>query len=813
MSAPRLRFVGRDGARMRFEDAAGGPCRAQIAVLGEDLVRVQLLPAGRAAMGRSWATVGSAGDAPAEGRDREDLSVFACPDFELREGDGEVEIRTERLRLTVREAPFALEWRLPSGAALFGDHPWRGYGAGDYGRLRHTLRRDPDEIYLGLGEASGPLDRHHRRYRLRPSDALGYDAELSDPLYKHLPFVIALTRAGHASALFYDTAAETIVDLGAEIDHYLGPYRYTEVDAPELDYYVVVGPELPTVVRRTNDLTGYPPLPPRWTLGYLGSTMHYTDADDPAAELAGFVAKLAEHAIPCSGFHLSSGYSLADDGRRYVFEWNRRRVPDPAAAVAVFADAGIATVANVKPALLESHPAWAELAAAGRFVRAAPGSAEPYRGDFWGGRASLLDFTDGGAYAWWRERLRERVLGVGIDASWNDNNEFQIAGREAHCRAGPARWLRPVLSLLMNRASRDAQREARPDARDWQLTRSGMAGSQRYAQTWSGDNRTSWKTLAYNLPMGLNLSLCGWAQHGHDVGGFAGPAPDAELFVRWVQHGILMPRFCIHSWNDDGVVTEPWMHPEATATVRELIRFRVALVPYLYTLARGASERGEPITRPLAYAFQGWAAGRRESFVHLLGPALLVAPVLEPGARERRVTLPPGRWLEPLTGRVHDGGEAGGGSAVLAAPLAMPPLLLREGHAVPLLHPVHRRAGAAAPAEALLRGAARWGPGGGVQWLAFPDAAGAVRGRLYWDDGTTRAFERGAWDAFELRPAAAAGGGVVAVASRLASGMGEPRMELLSPFAPGDDPALRGDPEVPAWRARWSLRELPLKEA
>ena len=85
----------------------------------------------------------------------------------------------------------------------------------------------------------------------------------------------------------------------------------------------------------------------------------------------------------------------------------------------------------------------------------------------------------------------------------------------------------------------------------------------RYAQTWSGDNSTSWETLKYNLKMGLGLALSGVSNTGHDIGGFSGPAPDPELLVRWVQFGVFMPRFCIHSWNDDGSANEPWMHPQS----------------------------------------------------------------------------------------------------------------------------------------------------------------------------------------------------------------------------------------------------------
>ena len=781
-----MRFEGRDGPRLRFA-AVDGPQRAELCLLEDDVVRLRWYPHGAPKVTRTWAVVGAAGDVEREGRERDDLSVFTCPVPRVEADETRVVLEGVRVRVEITLDPFAVRYRLPDGSVVLEDHPELAYrSACDGGRgVRHTLRRDPHEVFLGVGEASGGIDRHHRRHRLRPTDALGYDAERSDPLYKHLPIVLSLTPDGHAAGLLYDTGAETTVDLGSEIDHYVGPFRSTEVRAFELDLYVMLGPALADVVRRVQDLTGYAPLAPRWTLGYLGSTMRYTDAEDPAAELAGFVAELERHGLGCSGFHLSSGYSLGDDGLRYVFEWNRRRVPEPAAMLAPLRAAGIRTLANVKPALLTSHPDYAALAKRGGFVRRAEDDA-PYRARFWGGQGSYLDLSGAPGYDWWRARLRERILEVGVDASWNDNNEFQVADDDARCAAGAAGDLRPTLTLLMNHASRAAQRDARPDARDYQVTRSGGLGTQRYAQTWSGDNVTSWHTLAYNLPMGLSMSLCGWANHGHDVGGFAGPMPDAELLVRWIEQGVTMPRFTIHSWNDDGSATEPWSHPEVLPLVRRLMRVRTALVPYLATLQHAACAQGDPITRPLAYAFQHWRPGRRESFVHMLGPALLVAPVLEPDARTRRALLPPGAWLELGTGRVWQGDAW----AELDAPLGHPVLLLREGYAVPLAD----EGMDADPRPRWLAGGAGVAPPP-IVWLAVPDAAGAVRGELTWEDGVSRAFERGAVDRYAVEGALVDGVFEATVRVAAASGCGVSSQRVLVPGVTA---------RVPWFASRWA---------
>ncbi len=709
-----LKFKRHDGPRRIFEEISGVG-RVIVTVVENDVIRVQVQPYGRAYVARTWAIVGRAGDAPREGRDREDLSVFSCPATTVVESAGYVVIATERVTLRVNLDPPALSWSLPDGAPLLSDHPelaYRHATPGPHARgavadsapprgVRHTLTRDLDEIYLGLGEVSGELDRHHRRYRLLPKDALGYEAQFSDPLYKHMPVYTTLTPAGHAVGLLYDAQSSAVFDFGSEVDNYIGKFRYAEFAARELDYYVLIGPDLPTVVKLIQDLTGYAPTPPDWSLGYMGSTMAYTDAEDPAAALAGFVEKLREYRMPCTAFHLSSGYSMGDDGNRYVFSWNRRRVPQPRRMVEALEAAGIRTLANIKPALLKTHPAYEELAASGAFVREAD-SDRPYTSRFWGGLGSYIDFTNEIGYDWWKQQVKEQILSNGIDATWNDNNEFQIHDDEARTAAGPAGDLRPVLTLLMNMASRDAQREFMADGarsgersarveratqtagqgvsqvhasaeQQFQLTRSGALGVHRYAQTWSGDNQTSWKTLQYNIPMGLGLSLSGWSNHGHDVGGFAGPPPDPELLVRWVEAGVLMPRFSIHSWNDDGSATEPWSYPEVLPLVRRLLEFRTVLTPYLKILMREAATSGVPVTRPLVYQFPQWRPGWRESFSYMLGNAFLVAPVYQPGATSREVLLPPGEW-RTLRGDAELTGET---TVRITAPLGTPLALAR----------------------------------------------------------------------------------------------------------------------------------------
>jgi alpha-glucosidase len=204
----------------------------------------------------------------------------------------------------------------------------------------------------------------------------------------------------------------------------------------------------------------------------------------------------------------------------------------------------------------------------------------------------------------------------------------------------------------------------------------------RYVQTWTGDNRTSWKTLKFNIKMGIGLSLSGIYNFGHDVGGFSGPAPEPELFVRWIQNGIVHPRFTIHSWNDDETVNEPWMYPEVLDSIRELIKFRTKIIPYIYSELRETSNSYHPIIRPTFYDFEHDETTFEENDDFMLGDSLLVASVVEKGKKEREVYLPnnPGGWYDFHVGTWYEGGK----KVEIPAPLHYTPLLAKAGAIIPI---------------------------------------------------------------------------------------------------------------------------------
>ncbi|SAK58937.1 alpha-glucosidase [Caballeronia fortuita] len=727
---PRFAVSERTDNRVTLKSDDGA--RIELFVLADDIIRVLVLPHGELRGPRTWAIAPGLDDVPLEGRDRYDLGGFAPTRFTWSEDAGHVVVQTAQIRLTVALDGGFCAWRILRAGQwheVMRDRRTQAYNFGFWDeRVYHYVERKAGEMVVGLGERAGSLDRANQSFDMRNVDAMGYNARTTDPLYKHIPFYVTWQpETSTGFGLFYDTLADCRFDMGRELDNYHGHYRHFIAEHGDLDYYFIASADTPlNAVRRFTWLTGRPAWMPKWGLGYSGSTMSYTDAPDAQKRMSEFIDRCREHDILCDSFHLSSGYTSIG-GKRYVFNWNRDKFPDIGGFVASYLREGVRLCPNIKPCLLQDHPLFDSVAAAGLLIETRNG--DPAWVQFWDEVGAYLDFTNPHTIDWWKARVKESLLAYGIGATWNDNNEFEIWSPNAIARGFgepfPAHEAKVLQTQLMMRASRDAQREHAPGMRPFLVSRSGGVGMHRYVQTWSGDNYTSWETLRFNLKMGLGLAMSGVSNSGHDIGGFAGPAPGPELLARWVAFGIFLPRFSIHSWNDDGTVNEPWMYPEMTDVIGGLIKLRYRLIPYLYELLWQSHRAYEPVLRPMFAEFPGDPRCLADGDDMMLGASLLVAPVVEPGQSERRVWLPLGtRWASYWSGEVFDGGQ----TITQPAPHDRPVMLIREGHVIALniaeqhfARPADERA-----------------------FIALPYAgAGIARGECVEDDGDSEAWRDG----------------------------------------------------------------------
>ncbi|MCR5822882.1 MAG: hypothetical protein K6G60_00460 [Lachnospiraceae bacterium] len=577
-----------------------------------------------------------------EGRDKLSIAGFETVRPDVKEipcthpeGKGKTySFTTDYAEIELNSFNFGLKVS-QKGKILFQDRDYISLNLGqELGRgSMHFISREFEEKIFGLGDKTGNVNKNGMSFKIGAGDAMGFDARTSDPLYKQLPFYICENSAG-AYGIYYDTYSNGEISFGKELNNYYTPFKSFRCNEENLVYYVIFG-TVPEIVRRFSEMCGPMLFPPKWTFKYCGSTMAYTDAPDADRQLRGFIDTCKKHGISPGGFYLSSGYTQIGE-KRYVFHWNTDKVPCPEDLSKYFKDAGVEFLPNVKPAFLTDHPLYSQIAEKGWFLHYADGT--PARFPFWSGYGSYLDFTNPDAYDFWRDCVKKQLVDKGYRNIWNDNNEYDVCDEEvwAHGFGHPVKAcdIRPLFSFLMTMASLEAQDKSE---RTYSVSRCGIGGLQRMATTWTGDNRTGFGDFRFQHKMAMTMSLSGFYNFGQDIGGFAGPAPGKELFMRWIQYGLFTPRFTLHSWNDDGSSTMPWLYPDLISDVKKLFDLRESFIPYIYNEVYRSVKTHDPVIYPVFLKFPGYDT---ESDAFFFGDSILACPVFDEGATSVTVDLP-----------------------------------------------------------------------------------------------------------------------------------------------------------------------------
>jgi alpha-glucosidase len=679
----RLRFAARteSGARFRYD---GG--ELDVRFLAPDFLALAwdgpALAASEAVVGLDWPKVDVTLAPAASGG-----WSLRSPTHELRLAeDGELELWS--VPEAMGKSPAAAPAAAPSAASarcLRREQPVLRRGEARQGGRREArqggrrggwsqvVELAPEAAVAGLGERAAPFNLRPGSYRFWNRDAGGKYGPGEDPLYLCIPVYVTLDGGG-ACLAFYDNSWDGSISLGeqAEIRFTGGPARW----------YLAAG-SLARVLELYTQLTGRAPLPPRWALGYQHSRWGWGSQAKMRSIAEGFLRR---------GLPLRALYLDIDCLRGHrVLTPDLRRYPQLASWARELGAQDVHLVASVNPGLKRERrfELYTEARRLGLLCRRPNGS--PMPGVCWPGWAAWVDFTSPRARQWWG-RQYARLRKLGIEGFWHDMNEpavFAAHGdpslplctrHELEGRGGDHREAHNLYGLGMNRAGYEGLRALDPERRPFLLSRSGWAGGQRYAWTWTGDMRTGWDNLRQTLATVLGLSLSGFPFAGPDVGGFSGEPPSAELFVRWFQLASFLPFFRTHC-TSYMPPREPWeFGAETEAILAKALRLRDRLLPYWYTLAWQAGRTGAPPARPPCWAHPESAELRAADDAFLLGDALLVAPVFEPGATRRSVTLPPGEWRE-LEG---EGRFTGPGRAELDAPLERIPVLVRAGSVLPV---------------------------------------------------------------------------------------------------------------------------------
>ncbi|MEU8775616.1 glycoside hydrolase family 31 protein [Streptomyces sp. NPDC048606] len=612
---------------------------------------------------------------------------------------GVVEVRTPGGAVLRRELP--PRWWDPVGADAGADAgagadgvdapPSDGDGAGGApapGGSRWAQRAEvaPDARFFGLGgRASGPRLRDGE-YRLWNTDPKGGFGPGADPLYITMPVQLVVADAGTHLAFHDNTWDGRVLVREGEEGAGSGADRpgssELRMEGGPARCWVLTGTPA-RVLGGWAGLTGAPAVPPEWALGY----QHARWGFGSGAEVRRVADGYRDRGLALSALHLDIDHY---DAHR-VFTVDRVAFPDLPGLAGELRGRGVRLVSIVDPAVKAGdalHAAGSAVGRRGAFVRGAGG--EEVRGEVWPGECAYPDFTDPAVREWWGALYEERFA-QGFAGFWHDMNEpvsFVPWGDATLPRSarhvlegagGDHREAHNVYALAMARAGWEGLVRLRPDERPFLFSRSGWAGMQRYGGTWSGDVESSWEGLRSSLALVLGLGLCGVPYSGPDVGGFGG-SPSPELYLRWLQLGAYLPLFRTHAAIWAGR-REPWeFGPEVERLAAGVLAERERLRPYFVTLAHLARRTGAPYVRPLWWGAPEDRVLRDCEDAFLLGDALLVAPVLEPGSDRRAVRLPRGRWYDTATGAAYEGP----GQVLLDAPPGRTPVLARAGAVLPV---------------------------------------------------------------------------------------------------------------------------------
>ena len=502
-----------------------------------------------------------------------------------------------------------------------------------------------------------------------------------DLAYLNVPFIWSDAGWG----LFFHTSAPVRADLGA---------TYSEMGAVAIegpfDLFVITGTP-PEILSRYQRLTGLPGRFPDWGLGVWMSRCSYLSAD----QIDKVIDELEAAQCPIDVIHVD-GWMKGNVLRELACNWEVDRSRFPQGWARTLSGRGVRTSLWHNPYVLEGTDLAEELDTSDMLAQlpeGSPGRTGDKQDRF------VIDFTEPAAVEWWKSSIRTLASSEAVDAFKPDFAE-EVPELATFADGRKGRALRNEYALLYQRATHEVMSDLADDGVAL-FCRSGTAGSQRYPCHWVGDSASTWSGMVSALRACLSLSLSGFGFVSHDIGGFWSPTSfnndelvgafdrmddgyftadvEPELFARWSQWGALSPVMRFHGTGR----REPTAYAEpARSAAIFACRFRESLQGYLSLASREATEVGTPMMRPMVLAYPNDPSAVSAELQYLLGPDILVAPILAAGGK-RSFYVPGGDWL-PLYGLET---QSGPGWVTVQCSLEQFPAFVRAGAPWPLEGP------------------------------------------------------------------------------------------------------------------------------
>ncbi|KAL4885298.1 glycosyl hydrolases family 31-domain-containing protein [Aspergillus karnatakaensis] len=557
------------------------------------------------------------------------------PHYELNTNTGHAEIINDTgkslsyasgpLNLAINTAANELDFRFtsPNSKKLTG-HSWRSIGyVGDQttpksrfedgifferkGYMLAELDLGVGEKLYGLGERFGPFVKNGQSVDIWNEDG-GTSSELA---YKNIPFYISSKGYG----VFINHPGKVSLEVQSE--------RTTRVNisvpGEELEYFVIFGETPKEILRRYTDLTGKPSLVPSWSYGLWLTTSFTTNYSEDT--VTGFLDGFKDRDLPLSVFHFDcfwmKSYQWCD------FEFDSEMFPDAEGYLKRLKERGLKLSIWINPYVGQASPLFEIGKKEGYFIKRTDGSV--WQWDLWQAGMAVVDFTNPAATAWYNSHL-ERLISLGIDTFKTDFAErIPVTNIQYHDNSSPER-MHNYYALLYNSIVYETISSKLGKSNSLLFARSTSVGGQKFPVHWGGDCESTYEAMAESLRGGLSLSLCGYTYWASDIGGFEG-TPPPDLYKRWVQFGLLSSHSRLHGSSSFRI---PWIYGEDCSDVlRECVKRKIYLTPYLLQAALEGSQKGTPIMRATFLEFPNDLNTWNLDTQYMFGANLLVAPVFD----------------------------------------------------------------------------------------------------------------------------------------------------------------------------------------
>ena len=497
------------------------------------------------------------------------------------------------------------------------------------------LSLKPTECVYGFGERFTPFVKNGQSIEMWNEDG----GTASTIAYKNVPFYLTTENYG----VFVDSSDDVSFECASEKVEYVG---FT-VPGEQLRWHLFYGEKPADIIEAYTALTGRPPMIPAWSFGLWLSTCFKPSYDEET--VAGMIGGMEERDIPLSVFHFDCYWLRPLHWCDFV--WDKEQFPDVEGMLKRYHDRGLKLCAWINPYVAQDTEMFEEGRREGYFLMRADG-----RGikqiDNWQPGLCLVDFTNPRAREWYAGKVRG-LLKAGIDCVKTDFGE-RIPIDVKYFDGSDPQAMHNYYAYLYNRTVFEEIRKEKGEGEAIVFARSATAGCGQFPVHWGGDCFASYASMAETLRGGLSFLSSGFAYWSHDISGFEATATP-DLYKRWVQFGLLSSHSRLHGSDTYRV---PWLFDdEACEVLKRFANIKCRLMPYIYSLAAQAHEKGTPLMRPMFFEFPEDPGCRNLDLQYMLGDRLLVAPIFnDEGIGE--FYLPAGSsWTNLLDGEKLEGGR------------------------------------------------------------------------------------------------------------------------------------------------------------